>query len=233
MKAIVGYVRASTNKQSLTIDAQVNAIEAYCVMRDLDLIDIVIERGVSGGKIFSTRDGGASVEEYLTSGRADGLVAVKLCRLFRRTADALDTIHRWSSMNYALHIIDMNGATLDTSCPMGRFVLTLISAVGELSRGLIAENTSAALQQKKRDGVYLGRAPYGRKIDPETRRLVVCKEEMKLVERVMSMRGSGMTYQSICDNLDKSGVVSRVGKRFNPSQVHSIVKRNGSTAIGV
>ena len=47
---VVGYIRVSTDKQSdhgLSLDAQRAKIEAYASLYDLELVDIIVDAGVS------------------------------------------------------------------------------------------------------------------------------------------------------------------------------------------
>ena len=61
MKAIA-YVRCSTQEQSnsgLGLDVQRQRIEAYCQMQTLDLVNIVTDASVSGGKRWQRAKAGA------------------------------------------------------------------------------------------------------------------------------------------------------------------------------
>lgn len=55
---------------------------------------------------------------------------------------------------------------VDTSTPAGKLVFTVLGAVSELERSLIAERTRLGLQHAKRRGRRLGRPPI-RKLTPE------------------------------------------------------------------
>ena len=53
MVNVVGYIRVSTEEQATTgvsLDAQEAAIRAYCTMRNLRLVEVVVDAGVSAGK---------------------------------------------------------------------------------------------------------------------------------------------------------------------------------------
>ena len=97
MKA-VGYTRCSTQEQShsgLGLDVQRQRIEAYCQMQSLDLVNIVTDASVSGGKPLASREGGRQVLDAVTSRKADAVVILKLDRMFRNAADCLATIDKW------------------------------------------------------------------------------------------------------------------------------------------
>ncbi len=60
MRAIA-YIRVSTNEQAdsgLGLESQAERIRAYCTMRKLDLVELVSDPGVSGGKPLASREGG-------------------------------------------------------------------------------------------------------------------------------------------------------------------------------
>ncbi len=64
----IGYIRCSTHEQAdsgLGLDAQAQRIRAYCGMKGLDLIEIVTDAGVSGGKPLAKRDGGLRLLEAI------------------------------------------------------------------------------------------------------------------------------------------------------------------------
>jgi len=63
------------------------------------------------------------------SGKADGLIVLKLDRLGRRASGVLTLIDKeLQPNNKALIVIDMN---MDTSTPTGKLVLTMLAGVAE------------------------------------------------------------------------------------------------------
>ncbi len=66
-------------------------------------------------------------------------------RLFRDVQDLLSTIDELRQIKANLHLLEYNGATLDTSSAMGRFFLTVIGGIAELELGQVPERTTFAL----------------------------------------------------------------------------------------
>ena len=125
--AAIGYVRVSTQEQATTgvsLDAQEARIRAYATMRGLDLVAVVVDAGVSGAKALEERAGGAAILEALHRGTVAHIVALKLDRLFRDAEDALHHTKAWDKAGVSLHLLDLGGASLDTSSAMGRMFLT-------------------------------------------------------------------------------------------------------------
>jgi DNA invertase Pin-like site-specific DNA recombinase len=54
--------------------------------------------------------------------KIDGIVTVKLDRMFRNASDCLRNVEAWEAKNIGLHIIDLR---VDTSTASGRFFLTV------------------------------------------------------------------------------------------------------------
>ena len=69
----IGYIRCSTHEQAdsgLGLDAQAQRIRAYCTLKDLQLIDIIQDAGVSGGKPLASREGGQRLLDLIRRKRA-------------------------------------------------------------------------------------------------------------------------------------------------------------------
>src|SRR5262245_308121 len=85
---VVGYVRVSSEHQAdqgVSLQAQEEKIRQYCTLYDLDLVDIVVDAGVSAKTL--QREGLQKALAMLENGHADGVVVVKLDRLTRNVAD--------------------------------------------------------------------------------------------------------------------------------------------------
>jgi DNA invertase Pin-like site-specific DNA recombinase len=66
------YLRVSTQEQAtegISLAAQDAKLRAYCTLRGLDIVRVIVEGGVSGGKPLADRDGG---QELLTLVRRAG-----------------------------------------------------------------------------------------------------------------------------------------------------------------
>ena len=165
MERAFAYVRVSTMEQARegsSLDAQENRIHAYCKMNRLKLVVVIREEGVSAGKPLAARPGGQDLLRAVASQQARHVVALKLDRLFRDAADALNQTRAWDRTGIpSLHLVDMGGQTLNTATAMGRVFLTMTAAFAELERNLVSERTQAALLYKKSKRLVYGAIPYG------------------------------------------------------------------------
>jgi DNA invertase Pin-like site-specific DNA recombinase len=224
----IAYIRVSTEEQATTgasLAAQEASVRAYCAMRGFTLADVVTDAGVSAGVPLAERPGGARVLAALRS-RAAGaprhVVAVKLDRLFRNVVDCVGTAQEWDRRGVSLHLVDLGGQTVDTSSAMGRFMLAVLGAAGELERGLTAERTSSAMRQRLAEGRYIGgRAPYGlQNIDGD---LVPCPAEQAVIAEARALRSAGLTLRAVAAELAGRGHLSRHGTPFVPAAVNAMV----------
>jgi hypothetical protein len=115
----VGYVRVSTEEQvrgGVSLDAQEERVRAYCTMSGLELVSTIREEGISGGKHLDIRPGGKQLVSLVAWKKVEHVVALKLDRIFRDAEDALRQTKAWDKAGVALHLVDMGGQTLQTSC---------------------------------------------------------------------------------------------------------------------
>jgi len=80
----IGYTRVSTNEQAeegISLEAQQERLHAYCILRGLELVQIVSDPGVSAGKPLVKREGGNYLLEQLAMGTVQHVIALKLDRL--------------------------------------------------------------------------------------------------------------------------------------------------------
>ena len=143
MSHAILYLRVSTTEQAtegISLNVQEDRLRAYCTMRDLDIVQVITDAGVSAGKPLDTRPGGQQLLDTIRRKQADAVVAYKLDRLFRDCADCLTTTKTWDKKGVALHLVDLGGQTLDTSSPMGRFFLTVMAGAAELERNLVSRS---------------------------------------------------------------------------------------------
>ena len=151
----IGYVRCSTHEQAdsgLGLDAQNQRIRAYCTLKDLQLVDIIQDAGVSGGKPLASREGGQRLLDLIRRKRAEAVVMLKLDRMFRNAGDCLTTVERWEKSGVSLHIADLGRNAIDTTSAAGRFMLVVLAGAAEMERNLTRERTRSAMAVKRANG---------------------------------------------------------------------------------
>lgn len=224
---VVGYIRVSTAEQAnqgVSLDAQAERINAYCLLHGLELTELVREEGVSGAVPLTDRPGGGALVRALVRHKAQHVVALKLDRLFRDAADALNQSKAWDKAGVALHLIDVGGQTINTRTAMGRMFLTMMAGFAELERNLIAERTTAALQHKKDKRQAYAPTPFG--FDRVGEALVQNGEEQATIAKVKAARAGGKPLGVIAADLNAEGVPTKRGGRWHASTIKYILEND-------
>lgn len=147
---IFGYARVSTSQQSL--DIQINALK---------------EAGVKENRIFTDKATGSNTQRdglsllRLKVEEGDLILVKKLDRLGRDTADMIQLIKEFDAMGIYIRFLDDG---ISTEGPMGKMIVTILSAVAQAERHRILERTNEGRIEAKSKGIKFGRK---RKIDRE------------------------------------------------------------------
>jgi site-specific DNA recombinase len=218
MKAI-GYIRVSTEDQAregISLAVQKDKIEKYALLKGIELSEIIEDPGISAKNL--DRPGIRRLLELIKAGCIENIIIYKLDRLFRSTRDAIETMEKFNKKSIVLHSIVEN---LDTSSAFGKFMYTLLAAIGQLEREVIGERTrSASMHLKLNDKVY-GTIPYGKRRVGDN--LVENKEEQDMIAKIVVMYAQLRRYNKVAERLNEAGCTTRNGRRWYPQQVKNIV----------
>jgi DNA invertase Pin-like site-specific DNA recombinase len=212
------------------LEAQAEQIRAYALAHGFTLSHIYVDAGVSGGTPLAERPQGALLLAAIDRKTVAHVVTLKLDRLFRNTVDCLDTVQRRDRTKVGPHLIDFNGAAIDTRSAIGRFFLTMAAGFSEMERALIGERTATALQHKKANGVRLGGVPFGFKSDRPGAPLQPNREELVAVRLILRLRkkeSNDSSYRRIATTLNASAYPTRTGAARQAETVRKIVARRG------
>lgn len=225
---VIAYIRVSTEQQAETgvsLEAQEAKLRAYALALDLELVEVVIDAGVSAKTL--ERPGLKRALLALENGQADGLLIAKLDRLTRSVRDLGELVERYFAERFALLSV---GDSIDTRSAAGRLVLHVLGAVSQWEREAIAERTTEALAHLKKQGVRLGASPLGmaktERIDAHGRKesVAVCGE-LETVARIRELHANGHTLRSIAQVLTAEGRATKKGGAWAPKTVRSVLLR--------
>ena len=224
----IGYVRCSTQEQAdsgLGLEVQAERIEAYCALKQLTLVRLISDVGVSGGKPLASRKGGAALLDAIHRRDAGAVVMFKLDRMFRNAGDCLTTVEGWERAGVALHVVDLGGNAIDTTSAAGRFMLTVLAGAAEMERNLVRERTKAALAVKRGKGERIGTIPYGFDLNPDGRTLVANETEQAALAGMREKRSQGWTLQRIATDLSDRCIPTKKGRsRWSLQAVANMLK---------
>jgi DNA invertase Pin-like site-specific DNA recombinase len=100
--------------------------------------------------------------------RFDVVVVWKFDRFTRSVSHLLRALETFNSLGIAFVSL---GEQIDTSTPAGRMVFTVLGAVAELERSLIAERVRAGMRNARAKGKKIGRPPRTQ-LTPEDRKSI-------------------------------------------------------------
>jgi DNA invertase Pin-like site-specific DNA recombinase len=211
---VVGYVRVSTDEQSLSVEAQQQALERWCAQQQAELIAVYADIGVSGGTPLEKRAGLLSALNALIRGGV--LLVVRRDRLARDTLTAAMCEKIAQKAGASIFTVTGEG---NGEGPEAQLMRTMLDAFATYEKALIALRTKAGMARKREKGERLGMVPYGMQLDPDGVHLLENAPEQAVMATVRELRDSGLSYRAIAAELNRLGTVNRAGGRFNHTQV--------------
>jgi DNA invertase Pin-like site-specific DNA recombinase len=217
----VAYVRVSTGKQDLSMEAQEERIGLYCQLNGLNLVEVIRERGITAKIKLNKRPEGSRIAK-LTAAGVCHIVALKLDRLFRNALDALTHVEAWENAGISLHLVDMGGQSVNTGSSMGKMLITMLAGFAEFERNMIAERTTAALRHKKAHGEVYNHVPFG--FTAQNGALVPDAPEQAVIARIQALRAEGVSYNEIANTLEGDDVPTKNGGIWRSQTVKNILE---------
>lgn len=227
-RRVVGYVRVSTEAQAaegVSLDAQRAKIQALCSVNDCELVAIETDAGASARTL--DRPALQRALLALTEGRADAIAVTKLDRLTRSVTDLGMLVERyfaggrWSLLSA--------GDSIDTHTAAGRLVLNVLVSVAQWEREAAGERTRDGLAEVRRAGGTLGRDGLGWTRSDERdghgrRRVVAVERELATVERIVTLRSSGLSLRAIAAQLAAEGARTKRGGQWAAQTVRAVLE---------
>ncbi|MGA8304090.1 MAG: recombinase family protein, partial [Candidatus Acidiferrales bacterium] len=166
------YSRVSTGDQHL--ETQLLDLREMAKGRGLEIVCEYTDV-ISGAK--AKRPGLDSLMSDARRHRFDVVLVAAFDRIARNVRHFLDVLDELNHLNIQFVSLREN---IDTGGPLGRALLTIIGAIAELERSLIAERVRAGMRRARLEGRRIGRTP-----------LNINREE------VVSDRRSGMSLTQV------------------------------------
>jgi DNA invertase Pin-like site-specific DNA recombinase len=162
------------------VGMQVRELRQFCEARGWQIASEYLDEGISGAK-----DSRPELDRLVADAhrrRFDAVVVWKFDRFARSVSHLLRALETFNALGVGFVSLS---ESLDTSTPAGKMVFTVLGAVAELERSLIAERVKAGLRNARAKGKRLGRP-----------RVVVDAATIGM------LRGQGLSWASIAKQLD-------------------------------
>jgi len=144
------YARVSTTDQST--DSQLLDLRRYVRERGWNIFKEYVDEGISG-----TKDSRPALNGLMNDAkkrRFDVVLVWRFDRFARSTKHLILALEEFKNLGIDFVSYQEN---IDTSSPLGSAIFTIISAVAQLERDIIAERVKAGLRRAKENGKKLGR----------------------------------------------------------------------------
>jgi DNA invertase Pin-like site-specific DNA recombinase len=148
------YARVSTINHGQDANLQTRELKEYCERRGWILAGVYVDAGISGAK-----DSRPELNRLMADAhkrRFDVVCVWKFDRFARSVSHLLRALETFNALGIAFVSLSEQ---MDTTTPTGKMVFTVLGAVAELERSLIAERVRAGLRNARAKGKRLGRPP--------------------------------------------------------------------------
>jgi len=145
------YSRVSTTNGQ-DPEMQLRELREYCRRRHWKLVGDYVDVGISGAK-----ERRPELDRLLADAhrrKFDAVVVWRFDRFARSVSHLLRALETFRSLG--IEFVSLS-EQVDTSTPTGKMIFTVLGAVAELERSLIAERVRAGLRNARAKGIHLGR----------------------------------------------------------------------------
>lgn len=216
------YIRVSTDAQreeGYSIDAQQEMLQAHCISKGIKKYEFYIDGGFTGSNI--DRPEIQRLISNVKQGKISHVIVYKIDRLSRSQRDTLYLIEDIFNP-YGVDFISMN-ESMDTSTPLGRLMLGILSAFAQLERENIRERTRMGMKERVKTGLWMGggRIPFGYDYDKEKGVIVPNKD----AERVRKI------YELYLQGYSTSKIANMVGLKYEKLAYQILTRKSNAGYI--
>lgn len=205
-KVCVIYIRVSLEKQveGWSIKGQEQELRKYAKDHKMIVKEVFTEEGRSG-KSIEGRTEFQKMLEYTTLNRIDYVIVFKLSRFGRSAKDTLNSLDYLDKQGRGCGLLAVSDG-INSKSAVGRLMITILSAVAEMERENINEQTMLGRIAKAKSGLWNGGfAPYGYIL--KDKKLFVDEEKAEIVKLIFDkFVNSDMGYSGIAAYLNRQGV---------------------------
>ena len=203
------YSRVSTEMQveGYSLEAQKNCLTKFAEREEMQIVNYYEDAGKSG-KSIEGRPAFKKMLSDIESGQSvDYILVYKLSRFGRNAADILNSLELIQTYDVNLICIEEG---IDSSQTSGKLLISVLSAVAEIERENILEQTMNGRREKARQGKWNGGpAPYGYMIKDNM--LCVNEDEAELVRLIYDKYvNTNIGYTGIAKYLNMQGIKKSV-----------------------
>lgn len=224
------YVRVSTIEQAeegYSISVQTEKLKSYCFARGWDISFTYTDPGFSGSNM--NRPALQKMFNDIKNGNLDIVLVYKLDRLSRSQRDTLYMIEDIFLKN-GIDFVSMT-ENFDTSTPLGRAMIGILSVFAQLEREQIKERMTMGNIARASSGLWRGGSGVPIGYDYINGQLVINKYEAMQIQFIFDLFLKGYTFHGIQKELQKRNYTNKYGSWKNASIISKVLQN--TTYIGM
>src|SRR4051794_2486764 len=217
MRAVI-YLRQSKDREGneLAIERQRAECRRLCERRGWTVVDEIIENNQSASK--RGRSGFKRVVEMLEQRAADGVVVLRIDRMFRLN-DELETLIDLAE-RHGGRVVTVEG-DIDLATPSGRLVARVLVSVARAEMETKSARHKLANRQRAEAGLpHSSKTPYGYRDD----RMTLHPTEAPVVRRMGEMILSGHSYRDVAWWFNGAGHRTKGGHEITSLTVRKLLE---------
>ena len=242
------YVRVSTTQQidRDSLKTQEERLRQYCKAHNYEIYKnkVYKDEGISAKD--TKRPAFEELMRDIEAGKIQAVIVTRLDRITRSLKDLINLMEFLQKHDVKLISLTEN---IDTTGPMGRFILNLLGSIAQLEREIDSERVAADMYHRALSGKWTGGVvPLGyttkgklirefiekdmkedealreaNKIAPEKGKLYVVKEEAKLVKKIYELYLEFKSLRKVTHELNKQGIKTPYGETWAASSIRRIL----------
>ena len=248
------YIRVSTTQQidRDSLKTQEERLSQYCNAQNYKIYKIYKDQGISAKD--TKRPAFEALMQDIKEKKFETVVVTRLDRVTRSLKDLINLMELFQQHNIKLVSLT---ESIDTTGPMGRFVINLLGSIAQLEREIDSERVSADMHHRASLGkwtggvVPLGYTTKGKLIKnykinglkedealkkanetaPERGRLYVVKKEADLVKKIYSLYLEHNSLRKVTHELNRQNIKSPTNQTWAAVSIRRIL--TNPTYIGM
>lgn len=237
---IVGYIRASTVKQKLSIPTQQSSIDSGAERKHFQLAQSFVDAGLDGKTEFLRRETVLEMLRFMAAENIQQIMFTRLDRAFRNQVDAIHTIDKLLEIGVIVHFSEHD---MEFKGAMGRAMLQMIAIFAELETNIRLERQLDTYDEARRQNWKMSRKPrYGwTPVASDLRKTTVAREkenldigsktafdyvpdwhEQEYLREIVARHEKGEADAHIARLLNLAEVPTKFGHKWHASTVFSV-----------
>ncbi len=174
MKRVACYARVSTVDQSTGLESQIRVLKQYCEGNNIVNPEFFADEGISGTK--ANRPAMDRMMAAVENDEISAVVVYSFSRFARSTTHLLQALQTFKRKG--VHFVSLT-EKIDTNSAVGLAIFSILAAISQLERDLIADRVRVGLANARAKGKLIGR------------------KKMRDSDLIRKLLKAGMSYRNI------------------------------------